>query len=313
MSAERSAGRGVGGWVRTVLFGAEDSRLRATWRVLLAVPLLWFLTGAVLTANLQSRVAVLPSGGEPFTGLTQSVLHAGILLVGLGLWGRYVERRPLSAFGVSASGRWLLDMVAGFVAVLVGFGVWAAASAALGWSRVSVAPSGPDGSIAAPLLLLVALWLHVWAQDVVFFRVVIENAAEGLSSRGVAPPRSVVIGLAVAVLWFFAPHRVAGPVDALDLAVAGGVFGLLYLHTAELALPIGVHLGMNYGGGPLFGYGTGDGLQVVHVVQSLPAAVPGQARNWTVLAVAYLLALAWLRWRRGEVRLVRAIARRDAP
>lgn len=282
--------------LRHVVVGTDDPRIRATWRVLLAMPLLWTLTGGVLTGNLQSALEVLPSGQATGAGLAQSLLHAGFLLLALVPWARYVERRSLSTYGVSAAPGWVRDGLVGFLAVLVGFGVWSGLTSLLAATTLAVAPSapGPSGLLAAGLLF-VALVLHAAVQQIVFFRVILTNAADGLQTRGVAASDAALAAVPVAVVFFVLMHGDSTPLRMLDLAVAGGIFGLLFLHTGELALGIGAHFGALYGGTVVF--------SVIRVTGSL-SGVPGviDQYGFPKLVVAYLVLLAWLGWR-GELSI----------
>lgn len=300
--------------LRAVLRGASDTRVRATWRVVLAMPLLWLLTGGVLTGNLQAAVGWIPSGGTPAAGLAQSLLHGGFFLVALAAWARYLDRRPLSEYGVSASGRWLRDLLVGFGAVVLGFGAWFALGALLGQTTVEASMSYPGGSLPLGLaILLVALVLHAAVQQVVFFRVILENAAEGLHGRGAAPSTAVVGAALVAIPFFVAIHGVTTGLRLLDLAVAGGIFALLYVHTGELALGIGVHLGALYGGSVLFAPAAraAGGPVAFEVSGSLPGLLGVVDQyGFPKLVVAYLLLTGWLAWRRGELPVETAIARR---
>ena len=288
--------------IHGVGWGRRDPRVRATWRVLLAMPVLWVLTGGILAGNVQSAVGVLPNGGAG-GGLAQSLLHAGFFLVVLGVWARYLDRRPLSDYGVSASPRWVRDGIVGFVAVLVGLGVWGGVTTALGGTSVAVAPSVPQGSVLLGVIApFVALVLHAAVQQVVFFRVILGSAAEGLHRRGVSAPQAVAGAVPVAVLVFVLMHGQAGPLRLLDLAVAGGVFGALYLHTGELALGIGAHFGALYGGVVV--------SAVVRVTGSL-SGIPGvlDQYGFPKMLIAYVVIVAWLRWWRGEVPIRTDIAR----
>ncbi len=299
--------------LRAAVWGSHDPRVRATWRVLLAMPLLWVLTGGVLTGNVQAAIESIPSGPTPAGGLAQSLLHGGFFAVALVAWARYLDRRPLSDYGVTASGRWLLDLLAGFVAVVVGFGAWFALGSALGSTGLAVSTPYPGGSLLLGLtVLLVALVLHAAIQQLVFFRVVLENAAEGLYGRGVAPARAVVGGLLVAIPFFVGMHGVPTGLRLLDLAVAGAVFGLLYAHTGELALGIGAHLGALYGGNVLFSStaGAAAGPAVFQVTGSLPGVLGVvDAYGFPKMVVAYLVLVGWLRWRRGGLAIEAGIAR----
>lgn len=289
--------------IRAIVWGTTDRRVRATWRVLLAVPLLWTLTGAVLAGNVQSAVELLPSGQDTGGGLAQSLLHGAFFLVALVGWARYLDRRPLSTYGVSASLGWGRDALVGFVAVLVGVGAWTGLAAVAGGASVALSPSLPRGSVLVGLVLpFVALVLHAAVQQVVFFRVVLGTAAEGLHSRGVAPARAAVAAVPVAVLLFIAMHGVLTPLRVLDLAVAGGIFALLYLHTGELALGIGAHFGALY---------AGIVVSALVVVTGSPPGLLGvvDGYGFPKMVVAYVVVVAWLRWTRGELTLRHGVAR----
>jgi membrane protease YdiL (CAAX protease family) len=89
----------------------------------------------------------------------------------------------------------------------------------------------------------------------------------------------------------------------VNLLVALGTYALLYAHTGDLALPVGVHFGVNYVARALFGPGT-DGAPLVTVTESfegLAASVSGG--HLPQILVAYLLLRVWLRWRDGDVSI----------
>lgn len=294
---------GVKAGLRRIVRGRDDTRVRATWRVLLAMPVLWTFTGGVLTGNLQSTVGIIPSGQDPGGGLAQSLLHAGFLLVVLAGWARYLDRRPLSAYGVSSSLPWIRDFFVGFTAVLVGSFVWLGITAAVGGTSVSVSPSLPTESVVVAFALpFVTFALHAAVQQVVFFRVILGNAAEGLHSRGVDAERAALVAVPVAVLFFIAMHGETTTLRVLDLTVAGGIFALLYLHTGELAVGIGAHSGGLYGGVVV--------SSVVQVTGSLSGALGTvDAYGFPAMVVAYAVLATWLLWRHGEIPVRRDVAR----
>lgn len=296
----------VGDRLLRIVRGRNDPRLRATWRVLLAYPVLWVLTGGVLAGNLQAAVSVIPHG-PPLGGLTQSVLHAGFLVVVLAGWARYVDREPLTAYGFSATPQWARDALVGVTALVVGQGAWLAFGSLVGDTTVTLALVAPESSLLVGVLVpLVALALHAAVQQVVFFRVVGKAAAEGLHARGLTPSRALFGALPVAVLLFVVMHQLPSGLRVLDLAIAGAVFGLLYFQTGDLALGTGVHFGALYAGGVVFASAAnaGAGPAVFEVAGSLPGVlgVIGQY-GFPRVVLAYLLLLAWLRWRRGSVGL----------
>ena len=295
--------------VRTVCCG-DDTRLRATWRVLLAWPVLWILTGDVLTANLAPLLPALP-GGSPTTGMAVSVLHAAFFLAALLAWARLVDRLPLSSYGVAASVGWLGRALLGLVAVLGGMAAWIGLGTVLGDVTVATSLSAPQGPLPAFLLvMIVALGLHAAIQQVVFFRVILGNAAEGLASRGVDPARALLLAVGVAIPFFVAMHSFPGGLRAVDLAIAGAVFGLVYLHTSDLAVGIGMHFGALYGGGVVFSSATSaaNGATIFAVEGRMPGLLGTLGQyGFPKLLVAYVLVLGWLTWQRGVVSFDRDI------
>lgn len=298
-----SALDGVTAGLRRVVCGDNDTRVRATWRVLLAMPVLWVFTGGILTGNLQSALPFVPSGPERFGGLAQSLLHAGFLVVVLAAWARYLDRRPLSTYGVSLSVAWFRDVLVGFAAVLVGSVVWLTVTAAVGGTSVAVAPSRPSESLLVAFVVpFVAFALHAVVQQIVFFEVILGTAAEGLHSRGLTARRAALGAVPIAVLFFVLMHSELTALRTFDLMLAGGIFALLSLHTGELAVGIGAHTGSLYGGIVL--------SSVVEVTGSL-AGVLGtvDAYGFPALVGAYAVLVGWLRWRQGTLSVRSGMAR----
>lgn len=295
---------GIPARLRGIITGRADPRLRATWRVLLAAPLI-LLTEVVARAG----AAALGTTGLVSTGLLQAGAF-GLLLVA---WARYVDRRNLTAYGLSVSGAWLLDLAVALGAVVAAHGAWYALGTSLGWTSVEVAASAPGGSLALGLAAaFVAVAVNVWVQATVYFGLVLRSAAEGLRSRGLEPRRAVGGGWVVGVLFVVWVH--GGGLDrALGLTAAGALFGLLYVHTGELALPIGFHLGVNFSGGSLFvsAAAAGERTAVFAVAETLPALGALSEPRIPQMLLAYLLVVAWLRWRRGAVGVEAGVARWD--
>ena len=267
------------------------------------MPILWLLTGDVLAANVIA--GIFQSVRSTVTGLASSLLHGGFLLLALIVWARYFDREPLSNYGISGSLTWLRDFLIGFVAVVVGHVLWIGVGSVSGGKSVRVSPSTPDESILVWLVVpFVALVLHAAVQQIVFFRVILKNAAEGLYSRGVNARRAVLAAIPVAVVFFIAMHGSTIPLRILDLALAGGIFGLMYLHTGELGLGIGAHFGAFYSGTVVFA--------VIQVTGSLSGVLGTiDQYGFPKMVLAYLVVVAWLLWRYGEIPFQHSLARRN--
>jgi membrane protease YdiL (CAAX protease family) len=284
------------GGVKWLVGGKDDTRIRAIWRVLLA---------GIAIVQIQEPVAVMVVSalglGGMFIGISQAVVFA-MILVG---WAVYIDRRPVSDYGFSLSGSWWADGIVGFVAAMLGFGVWLGVGASLGWADVEIAMTAPEGSVLLALAaFLVGGVLNVWVQQTTFVGMVLKNAAEGLSSRGVTATKAVWGAWIVAVLNFTLVHQPSELGHAANLLIGLGLYGLLYVQTGELALPIGVHTGINYAGGVLVATPSiaTERASLIEVTNSL-SGVLGSLNAGAVpqVLLAYLLVLGWLKLRRREL------------
>ena len=289
--------RSIVDWLLLIVRGERDTRLRAVWRVLVAAVVFLELANTV-GVSVASALGPVSGGDQRLAMVITSVTAAGVLGVILLGWARYVDRRPVSNYGFSLSPAWAVDLLAGFGAVLVAYGLWFALASVLGGSAVEVSLADVPGAVLVWLAAgLVTNLFSALVQDTVYFGVILKNAAEGIRGWGITPIRAVLGGWLVGILFFVLVHGGAtDPVVLLNWVVGAGVFGLLYVHTGELALPIGAHAAGNFVSNAVVLTGT--------------VPVPRIVSAWAYpkMAVAYLVALAWLYWRRGEVPIEHRIA-----
>lgn len=211
---------------------------------------------------------------------------------------------------MSATASWALNLLVGFAVVVGVWGGWHLLASSLGWMRIEWSLTAPRGSVGLGLVgALVSLAINTWVQDTVFFGIVLVGAAQGLRSRGVEPPRAVVGGWLVGAFFFTAIH---GTPTLLDLAgtLAGGlVFGMLYVHTGDLALTIGVHWGSSYAAGSIFlRPSMARGAASVFQVTELGPLAKGMEVPMVLYPATYLLLVGWLRFYEGEVSVEAGLA-----
>lgn len=239
-----------------LLYGLNDTRLRATWRIL--VPLVVAVAIYAVGQSLLNRFAagVL----ESITDTTSAVAATAALLVALsaviglaGVAGLFVasrlDRRPLSRYGFDVSGRWIADFAAG---VLIGVVASAGAvgyQAARGDVALSTAVTGVgvDSPFLGGIVLLTLILFFIVNnafEEIVFRAIVITNAADGLRSRSLGSTAAVVGAVAVSLPAFGALHLLDGGLAVVVTSAVGGIlFATAYVLTGQLALPIGVHFG----------------------------------------------------------------------
>lgn len=292
--------------LRWVVIGEHEPRLRATWRFLLAWPLLP-LVGALMSL-------VMPLLGSPGM-IAGGPLQVVFLLILLLPWARYVDRRPLSDYGVSASESWVLDLLIGLVATGIVWTGWYALASSLGWVQIGISMTAPQDSLTFGLAAtLVSLLLNSGVQDVVFFAIVLAGAAEGLRSRDIEPGLAVLGGWIVGTLFFTAIHGTPTMLDLVGTALSGGVYGLLYVHTGELALTIGVHAGGSFVVSSLFTpQARAEAFpSIFELTKAFPEVGVVIGRAGPVL-VTYLVLVGWLWLYRGDVGIETEIAEWTGP
>jgi membrane protease YdiL (CAAX protease family) len=270
-------------------------------RFLLALPLLPLVEAIVAIVMPLLGVSGMIAGGP---------LQALILLVMLVPWARWVDRRPLSDYGVTTSWAWVLNLLVGVVVATAVWAGWYALASSLGWVSIEMSMTAPQDSFAFGLVgTFVSLLVNTWVQDVVFFAVVLAGAAEGLRSRGVDSTRAVLGGWIAGVVFFTAIHGTPTLLDFAGTAFGGAVFGLLYVNTGSLALTIGFHAGGSYVVTSIF---TPEGMagafpSVFEVTKAMPdeGAVVGRIGPYLV---TYLVLLGWIWVYHGEVGIETEIA-----
>ena len=302
--------------MRGLFWNRREARLRAGWRVVLFV----VASGVASTA--------LAGPGRRVLGRLLPVVYANVvevvvllLLIGVFLWmaARWLDHRPIVDYGFHLSRPWWLDL--GFGLALGAFlmaGVYALALA-IGWVKVTgtfVSPPGQPfiGAILADVVLVVGI--ACW-EEIVFRGYVIKNLAEGFYSRIIGARWATVIAILIPSVLFGLAH--AGKANATMLSTAntmlfGVVFGAGYALTGELALPIGLHFAWDFvqafvlgRSGDTAGLGAflvvGEGDSAARPWTGWPYTVEGGLLGTAALVVGFLLIAAWVRLRRGSVRL----------
>jgi membrane protease YdiL (CAAX protease family) len=270
-----------------VIFGRDDSRIRAIWRIILAWSLLPLV--GVLVALIMPVIGL--SGMIP-GGPIQGIVFLGILMV----WARFIDRRSIAAYGVSISLSWLARLFVGFIVVVGVWTTWHVTAESIGWMQIEWSLSAPQGAVGLRLVgALVSLAINTWVQDVVFFAIVLVAAAEGLRNRDVEPRRAVLCGWLVAAGFFTLIHGTPTILDFVGTLVSGLVFGLLYVHTGELALTIGIHWGSSYAAGFIFPRVSmaQEGASIFRVTELGPLA-KGMEVPLVLYPASYLLLAVWL-------------------
>lgn len=302
------------GWSRVaegrggVFRGRTDPRVRASWRILLATVV------ALGGVGVLAWVVAPVYSGAVWQRVTVRVLDALVVLVILVGAARFVDRRRVRGYGFRFTRGWWLDAGAG---VLLG-GLLIGVLFVIGYARGMIGVNvlfHTGGS--RPFLLWLGLVLVGWIavafwEEVVFRGIVMKNTAEGLFARGVSLGWIAVITIVVGAVVFTVVHARYGGVPfgtsrtnmVVVWVLLGGLFGVAYVLSGELAFPIGLHTALNFAyNNVFFGITTEPTIirprlgmnGINHPFADLPL-VAG------LLLAGYGLTLWWFYWRAGELR-----------
>jgi membrane protease YdiL (CAAX protease family) len=214
----------------------------------------------------------------------------GVLAVLL-LWSgkRWVAARSLVDYGLRLDRRSALLLGVG---VLLGIGMQAWVTGGmwvlgvLRFVQVFRAPLGsaplPEISVSVAAMLGGALF-----EEVVFrahpLKTVVDTWVRGTSGR------AVYVVIAGSALWFAMFHPTEGLWSLAVTFWMGVVFGCLYYHTGELALPLGAHVGVNLTIAHIMGYSNPHRVLLVFLEPTFSISV----RGWAEVVGLAVLALVW--------------------
>jgi hypothetical protein len=196
--------------------------------------------------------------------------------------GRWLDHRPLAAFGLRLDSTWWWDLLVG---LLLGAGLITAVFGlewGFGFVRVDAVGSvDGGGSLAQALTVSTLGYLTVAVTEEVLFRgYLLTNLAE--AARRLGPRSALVVGTVGSSVPFAAVHAgnpAATPASTAALGVLGVLFAVGYVYTGSLALPIGLHLTWNVFQGPVYGFPVSGWLvtggSVLETTQYGPAWLTG--------------------------------------
>ncbi|MGQ0587880.1 MAG: lysostaphin resistance A-like protein [Gammaproteobacteria bacterium] len=268
------------------LFFDTGGRLRNGWWIAIFFLALAALVvpATIFAANRQIRV--------PFEWQALMVLAVSMLCAGL-------RREPISSFAGRLA-TWPPGLALGAVA---GFCIWTTVAAVL-WAAGSVTwQMNPDAGTA--LVAGIGGMLAVVVTEELMFRgFVFQRLIDGV---GAWPAQILMAGYFLLTHWH--NPQMAGAatqaIVAVNIFLAGLMFGAAYLRTRSLALPIALHFTLNFTQGSLLGFGVsghaGGGVLVPHSSGApewwtggafgLEASVPGTV----AIAVALVILHGWRR------------------
>jgi membrane protease YdiL (CAAX protease family) len=223
--------------------------LRASWRIVIGVGLTF---AGALGGTLVVQQVAIPNLFVPLVAHLFAVLA---VLATAGLLARYIDYRRFSDYGFSLSLGWGGEAVVGAVIGigLVGFAYGLAHQRGV-VTTIGTFSTGAAETLATGFGVILLGWIFVGLWEETLFRgLFLKNAAEGLTVRGLSPTTAAFgAWLSSSLVYGFLHGPLGSNPDGSSVlyalvmtSVMGGLFGLAYLLSNELALPIGMHTGVN--------------------------------------------------------------------
>lgn len=307
-----------------IFWNKGEARVRAGWRLVIQLALLFTLT--VPFAMLDSLFNdSLPESTIAYGDTILFPIWIFLAsLISVWLVGRFIDRRSFVDFGLKLNTSWWVDL---------GFGVVLAAcmitgiflvEKVLGWITITGTYfANIDGWTFLPaiILALVTFILMAASEELTARGYQIKNLSEGLNLRSLGPKWALVFAILFTSVLFGLGHAVnpeATVLSTFGLVLAGIFYGVTYVLTGQLALPIGFHIAWNFFENSVFGFpvsGEQFGVSFISIQQSGPDFWTGgefgpEAGLLSIGGhlVGLLAVVAWVRLRRGKFRLLEELS-----
>jgi membrane protease YdiL (CAAX protease family) len=278
--------------------------LRTVWRMLIYMGMV-ILAAAPLMGLLKAFSFLLPAetGQDKIASTINIVFMLGIdIALVLGAWFtlRWIDRRRFALLGMSFSFRGLKELLGGFA---FGF-LYLTGIFLILWiaGYVDVTTGGLDaqtlkGMLTYLVVFTVAGTLEELANRGYFFQALIEGTRALIA----------ILGLSLVFSLGHIPNEDFSWIAGLCLFTQGVLFGLAYLKTRSLWIPIGIHVAWNWTQGSLWGIkvsGTKISNTLLESVPKGPELLSGGSFGIegslitlivTIMLVLYIWKAKWIR------------------
>lgn len=260
----------IGIFLSHVFLTNDKSRLRAGWRLLIAI----LLTGLFFQIFDWVRVALSMTG--PTTAIVGSYIDFAVVTGAIYLARRFADRRTFSSLGLNLNKQALKDILVGNIIAFVLMFIVYLVELSLGWlifESFAWQSEAPSIVIFKTLRYFVVLVFVGWNEELVYRGYILQTLASGIN---------LVWGIIITSLYFGLEHLSNPNSNAMSVAgifIIGLFFTYAYIRTGQLWLSIGIHIGWNFFENAVFGFPVSgfDRPGLLHTVISGPELWTGGA------------------------------------
>ncbi len=223
----------------------DKSRLRAGWRILIAV----ILTGVFFNIVDWIRSALSMSG--PTSLIISLCIDFVVVTSAIYIARRFVDKRSFTSLGFRINKQAGFDLLVGIAIPFILFLVIYAVEYSMGWLKLDSfawETETPSMVISQTFRYFVWFIFVAWNEELVYRGYIMQSLASGLN---------LTWGILISSIYFGIEH-LSNP-NSNGMAVAGiflaGLFlAYGYMRTGQLWLSIGLHLGWNFFESAVFGF-----------------------------------------------------------
>ena len=317
--------------IAQVFWNPSDRRLRALWRLLLHVVLIF---GGLQLNSILLRLFIGSEEGSD-SGPNPTIVMVALLLTGLIyvaatlIAAKFLDRRNFRDFGMAWDAKWCLDLYFGLAAGALLIAAVFVFELAMGWVTVDNLYSTllPYPFAVAIVVFLVQFALVGTYEELVFRGYQLKNIAEGFSFGRFSAKTAVLIALLISSITFALLHAFnpgATAATTFNIFLAGIFLGLPFVLTGRLAISIGIHVAWNFFQGNIFGFPVSGNVAfrttVFNTTQGGPDLWTGGAfgpeaglLGLAAMVAGSLLSVWWVKRTRGTVGFAPSLAEYQAP
>jgi uncharacterized protein len=307
-------------FIKNIFWNKEQARLRAGLRILIQLIIFFILMKSL--AALLSVPSEFTENLPVWIFLSVAAVRLFRVLISVWLSGRYLDHRAFADFGLRLNKIWWQDLGFGLGLGALLIGSVFLIELAAGWITISDTfyTANNEQSFMLKFIVFAILFVCVgFSEELMYRGYHLTNFAEGFNTKAISPKYSLGIAVFLSSVLFGIFHL--GSPDATLISIfiiftIAILFGLAYVLTGRLAIPIGVHIAWNLFQGNVFGFpvsGTtfsADTVTFFSIQQSGPDLWTGGAfgpegglLGLLVIIAGIFFMVGWVRFRYGSLKL----------
>lgn len=310
-------------------WNADQLRLRTGYRIVIEY-LFKYLFSLGLGFMLLSLVpGIKLDANIPLSLLTIYGITIRLFPYVISVWltGFLFDRRSFADFGFHFSISWRNDFLFGLALGSLLMTFIFVVEYSFRWITISSTfySNHPGQSFILPFLVLILVFVCVGVGEEIFSRgYLIKNFAEGFNLKWMKPDYSLILAWIFSSVFFGLLH-IDNPnatiISTVNIVIGGFIFGIGYVATGELAIPIGLHISWNLFQGNVFGFPV-SGLKLPAAIVTIFKTNQNGPVVWTggefgpeaglvgliAMILGIFLTLAWLHFTGRNIELKTSLA-----